>query len=187
MPAMGTGLRRCGDAGASAETRDRLVRSSVTHGAAGRSGPFRRSAAGAGRCRDRRRRHHRHQHRAVSGRKRRLGGIVRKGAHCRRAVEPQLGLVPQNGARPARAAADHREPAAVAGHQRAGRGRHRLSPMRHHVSGREPGRVRAARNLVRSRPTIPARHPASDASRGGRADAGADRRLGRRALHRKRR
>ena len=52
---------------------------------------------------------------------------MREGRDRRRAVEPQLGLGAQAGSRPARAAADHREPAPVAGPERGGRGRDRLS------------------------------------------------------------
>ena len=112
---------------------------------------------------------------------------MREGAYRRRAVEPQLGLVPQDGARSARVAADHREPAAVAGHERVGRGRDRFSPGRHHVSGREPGRARAARRLARPCPPISARHPHDQPRRSGGADAWIDRELDRRALHRERR
>ena len=75
----------------------------------------------------------------------------------------------------------------MAGHEPAGRGRNRLSPVRHHVSRRKPGRARTARGLARSRPAIPARHPPLDPRRSWGADAGPDRRLGRRALHRQRR
>ena len=107
---------------------------------------------------DHRRRHHRHQRGAVPGAEGRLGGAVREGPHRRRAVEPQLGLVPQDGARPARDPAGDREPAPVGADERDGRGRDRVPHLRDHVSRRDRGRSRAARSLARARARIPARH-----------------------------
>ncbi len=112
---------------------------------------------------------------------------VREGPHRRRAIEPQLGLVPQDGARPARNPAGHREPAPVGADERDGRGRDRLPHLRDHVSGRDRGRSGAARRMARTRPRIPARHADHRRRRGGGAAAGARQEMGRRALHRERR
>src|SRR5690242_10723927 len=76
------------------------------------------------------------------------GGLVREGPHRRRAVEPQLGLGPQDGPRPARDPAHHRGPAPVGGDERAGGGRDRLPRGRHPLRlrdrqiGRAAGRAR---------------------------------------------
>ncbi len=156
-------------------------------GAARRSGRIRRSSPGPRRRRHHRRRHHRHEHGAVSRATRRFGCAVREGAHRRRAVEPQLGLVPQDGARSARDPAGHRKPASVAGDEPHGRGRDRVPHLRDHVSRRERGGPCAARRLARPRPRIPARYQGDRRRRGGPAVAWLGRALGRRALHRERR
>ena len=64
-----------------------------------RSSPHHFGASGRGRCRRHRRRHRRRLDRALPRRERRIGRAVRERQDRRRAVEPQLGLVPQDGAR----------------------------------------------------------------------------------------
>ena len=62
---------------------------------------------------------HRRQRGAVSGQEGRFGDAVRKGPDRWRAIEPELGLVPHDGARARRTAAQHREPAHLARSQSA--------------------------------------------------------------------
>ena len=63
--------------------------------------------------------------------------LCEKGRDRRRAVQPQLGLVPHDGPRRARDPAGDRKPAALARHERAHRPRDRLPPGRHRLSVRD--------------------------------------------------
>ncbi len=85
------------------------------HGTSSRSRRQRHARAGQGGFRRRRRRHHRGGGRASSRRSGPFRRPLRKGTGGRRAVQPQLGLVPAGWARRARGAADRREPSPVAG------------------------------------------------------------------------
>ena len=134
---------------------------------------------GAHRRRGDRRRHHRHLHGVLSGAQGRARGAVREGPDRRRAVEPQLGLVPQDGPRPARDPAGDRGAAAVAGDERADRGGDRLPPVRHRLSVQDAGGDGEARGVAGGGAAVSARHADAVARRGGCGAAGPDAATGR--------
>ncbi len=102
------------------------------------------AAAGCNPRRGHRRRHHRRLHRVFPRPQRRAGRAVRKGRDRRRAVQPQLGLVPQDGPRPAGDAAGDRSAAAMAGDEQPDRRGNRLPPQRHRLSVPHRGRDAAS-------------------------------------------
>ena len=114
----------------------------------GRSRCVRHHHAIARRRGDRGRRHHRHLNRIVPGREGPQRRAVREGPDRRRAIQPQLGLVPHHGPRRPRDPAGAGKPAAVARHERAHRPGNRIPPGRHRLPVRNRTRSRGAGSLA---------------------------------------
>ena len=109
----------------------------------------------APRGRGHRRRRRRRLQRVFFRQGRRAGGAVREGPHRRRAVVAQLGLDPQAGPRPARAAGRHPGAAALGADRLRDRRGHRLAQGRRDLSRRDRRRARPLRGLAaRMRATI---------------------------------
>jgi len=96
--------------------------------------PIRTAGAGARRCDWWR--HYRRDDGIVPGEKVFPSHCVKK-AESARAIQPQLGLVPDHGPRLQRNPSGDGKSAPLARHERAHRPRNRISPARHHVSVRE--------------------------------------------------
>ena len=127
------------------------IEGSKSHGASGDPHPQRRDAAAIGRCRRHRRRHRRDQRSLQPRQEGAFGRGGGEGLCRRRAVEPELGLVPPAESRPARAAAGHARRRDVGRAERGARRRDRLPPHRSDLCDDQAVRPRRLDALGRRR------------------------------------